>query len=595
MKYFLKIENLGHVSSLFDVQTGVRQGCPLAPFVFILAAEILAQNIIQSEKIHGIKINNQNSSREITIRQFADDTTFFVQSEIDIREILSRLKEFAIISGLVINEKKCKILPMNHIHNHNLHSIGFEIVDKIKIVGVVFSNKTSACNMKDNWESRIEKAKKILSKWLKIKLSYLGKILIIKTLILSQFTFLIQSITLPENILNEINTLCFRFLWRETDLTKKGWERVSREQMFKSKLAGGLEMISFSDFQNSFLISWAKKFLDDDDNNLFITSVFFQPIGGVLAFEGNLKSTEFQGIDLIKSEFWKKVLKIWLEKIKKANATITIRDPIHNNKNIKYKGKTIFHKQCIYKDICRISDFYQRGAFISYDTFCEILGPSAENLLIYKTLYNAINNVVTKENFKTDLTSLNVFTINNNDISNMSRKDIYNCLLNIDNLDKTFDFWKRKYDINVCVEHWRNIYESTKEPKLQTLQWKIINNIYPTNVLLNRIGLSRSEKCNFCKETDSIEHFFINCQQFGSFWRSVKNIIHSNLESQFVLTNKDILLGATKGNHKKITSKDLKVVNEILIIAKFSVSKYKVDTKQSLHIIFENELSLRGF
>ena len=62
-----------------------------------------------------------------------------------------------------------------------------------------------------------------------------------------------------------------------------------------------------------------------------------------------------------------------------------------------------------------------------------------------------------------------------------------------------------------------------------------------------------------------------------------------------MLTNKDILLGATKGNHKKITSKDLNIVNEILIIAKFSVSKYKVDTKQSLHIIFENELSLRGF
>ena len=130
---------------------------------------------------------------------------------------------------------------------------------------------------------------------------------------------------------------------------------------------------------------------------------------------------------------------------------------------------------------------------------------------------------------------------------------------------------------------------------MQTLQWKIIHNIYPTNVTLNRIGLSLSEKCRFCQDTDSIDHFFITCPQLVSFWLSVKNFIYSLLDSHIVLTNKDILLGATKNNNKKIHVIDFKKLNEILIIAKFSISKYKVDINQNLQIVFENELFLRGF
>ena len=65
------ILNNGWSGSFFKLERGVRQGCPLSPYLFILCVEILADAIRKNESIKGITINEQ----EIKISQYADDTT----------------------------------------------------------------------------------------------------------------------------------------------------------------------------------------------------------------------------------------------------------------------------------------------------------------------------------------------------------------------------------------------------------------------------------------------------------------------------------------------------------------------------------------
>ncbi len=80
---------VGHQS--FKLQRGVRQGCPLSPYLFILvlAADILSSSIRESDHILGIKI--QDSIHKIC--QYADDTILFMHFDvqsIDINETGAR-------------------------------------------------------------------------------------------------------------------------------------------------------------------------------------------------------------------------------------------------------------------------------------------------------------------------------------------------------------------------------------------------------------------------------------------------------------------------------------------------------------------------
>ena len=158
---------------------------------------------------------------------------------------------------------------------------GIEIKNRVKIVGIVFDKNLSAGDIKENWEIRIEKIKKIVKLWMKRNLSIIGKIQIIKTFLLSQFIYILQSLFIKKGVLDEINTIFYRFIWKRDSIDKKAWERVRRSVLCSTKEKGGLEMINLHEFHNSFLINWACKLLNDEEDEWKMIPLFFlQKIGG---------------------------------------------------------------------------------------------------------------------------------------------------------------------------------------------------------------------------------------------------------------------------------------------------------------------------
>ena len=75
--FYMDIEsaalNNGFATDWFKPFRGVRQGCPLSPYLFILTAEMLSNKIRQNLIIKGIRIFGS----EIKLSQFADDTNLF--------------------------------------------------------------------------------------------------------------------------------------------------------------------------------------------------------------------------------------------------------------------------------------------------------------------------------------------------------------------------------------------------------------------------------------------------------------------------------------------------------------------------------------
>ena len=83
-----------YTTNYFNLSRGVRQGCPLSPYLFILAAEILSTAIRSDKDIKGIKINNDERT-EMKTSQFADDTCLILKNEKSLTPLFEMLGKFA--------------------------------------------------------------------------------------------------------------------------------------------------------------------------------------------------------------------------------------------------------------------------------------------------------------------------------------------------------------------------------------------------------------------------------------------------------------------------------------------------------------------
>ncbi len=97
------MSNNGYLSEFFKVSRGVRQGCPLSPYLFILAIELLSHSIRSNRLIKGIVINHE----EVKNTMFADDATFCMDgSKESLETLIYTIDNFANISGLRLNHSK---------------------------------------------------------------------------------------------------------------------------------------------------------------------------------------------------------------------------------------------------------------------------------------------------------------------------------------------------------------------------------------------------------------------------------------------------------------------------------------------------------
>ena len=98
--------NNGYSSSNFNLQKGVRQGCPLSPYLFLVGVEILGIMLRQSKNITGIKIDGV----ELRVSQYADDTIVYLSAnEVNLRNTFHLLTAFQKISGMKVNIEKSNI------------------------------------------------------------------------------------------------------------------------------------------------------------------------------------------------------------------------------------------------------------------------------------------------------------------------------------------------------------------------------------------------------------------------------------------------------------------------------------------------------
>lgn len=114
-------------------------------------------------------------------------------------------------------------------------------------------------------------------------------------------------------------------------------------------------------------------------------------------------------------------------------------------------------------------------------------------------------------------------------------------------------------------------FQSTRETKLQSLQYKINHRISPCNVYLHQIRIKETDKCSFCNDRDTELHFFHSCEPVSRLWRQICSWFEAvqNLQLREV-SPKEFLFGTPTDSQRG------KMSNYILAHTKFFVMRQKL-------------------
>ena len=253
--------NNGWISEIFKNTRGIRQGCPLSALLFVISVEIMALRLRENKNINGIKVKIDDKAHIIKISQLADDTTLFVSSKTDIALAMNEIEIFGSFSGLILNRNKTEGIWIGKLKNCKDKIRGIKWTQNpVKALGIFFGHDKEECQ-KLNWEKRIEEIKNQFTACGKRNLTIMGKILIIKTLILPKFTFLASSCVVPKMYIKEIESCFNRFIWNGKP------DKIKRLTLIGDYEKGGLNMVDINSYFKSLKVSWVKRLLSSKTSN----------------------------------------------------------------------------------------------------------------------------------------------------------------------------------------------------------------------------------------------------------------------------------------------------------------------------------------
>ena len=593
------ISYCGWLSDYFDVNSGIRQGCPFSPLAFVLSLELLAIKIRDNSLIKGIQLGQTELiDNFIKIALFADDVTLFLRNEEDMMHALTVFQHFSVFSGLEINRSKSEAMWLGSLKNNVNTHLGFTWKKKIKILGVYFACDKSASLVDENWLRRLENIKRTIHSWEKRNLSVLGKIIVLKTFLLSQFIYIMQAFTLPTQVITEIDRLLFRFIWRKKDCNRKAFEKVRRNVLCSDYEHGGLNMISMRQLQTAALLQWVvrlKRQGNDERWKILPKNIFSSFGKDLVCFFSNVSSKCFKGMDLIQSTFWKTVLQTWLD-VNKHKVDTPLLSLLWNNKHVTYQNNVLFFPDWIKGNIINAKDLYGLHGLLSFEDICNKIGRSPNRILEYNVVRAAVNK------FQHDLHNHNSVSDNMSEMPYFHGKIITTMKgfrKEIADSEKTTPcchmFWNRNFGIELDKKYWLLPRLVTKETRLRLLQWKVLHNIYPTNIMLCKMRVRENQRCSYCPDqVDYIEHFFYECPQTRQFWIAVRNYILNTYGTRINISMTEALFGIQEVRNASADA--LHKINHILLIAKMCISIFKkTNSKSPLYSIFENNLRIRKF
>lgn len=232
----------GAPSTTFNASRGLRQGDPLSPFLFIIAAEGLGRYFkkeLRERKIQGLRLWGNHTT--VTHQQFVDDIMIYCKVSLnEVRRIKRILEVFMKGSGMEVNNEKSRTFFFNivePIKNHLTRTLGYRKGElPTKYLGTMLDSSSLKIG---NWKSILEKIMKRLENWSFRTLNLVARVVLLKSTIQAIPIYPLSVMEAPKGICNKLIEIYRKFLWGGPKQQKK-WAFCSWDSLTKPKEKGGL-------------------------------------------------------------------------------------------------------------------------------------------------------------------------------------------------------------------------------------------------------------------------------------------------------------------------------------------------------------------
>lgn len=388
----------------------------------------------------------------------------------------------------------------------------------------------------------------------------------------------------------------FKFVWN-------GSEKVKRTTLINNYENGGLKMINLKIYIDSLKISWLEKLSSNEKATWKVIPLF------------TLNTTHL-GIDILKSNcnfedlnheikskinilpfFYHKLLTVWFSTtaMQDINNIENWNDQlIWNNSFIVNDNKTLYFKKWAKKGVNLISDLYNVNKnFKSWNEIKTVFKNDGTAFLDYLALRQALpqkwKQMATQEENHTTIG----FYFNENYIDlDKCTTQLYRKIMlsKMSSRPICQNRWENElHDVNIDWNNvWKRMFSDITEPRLKTLNWKVISNIYPTKVFLKKIKKEENNICETCDKIDYTEHFFFECKQITKIWEEVEKLLLQIYDLDLKINKKYVMFGYEDVNLAKE-----KQVNVLLSVAKLCISKFRYGNYPNMLSLLYFELKTR--
>ena len=540
------LKNNGWMSEEQQMNRGVRQGCPISALLFILAAEMLGNNIRNDTKVDGLYFNGN----EHKLSQYADDTSIIVRNKCSVKYALDNVQEFCDVSGTKLNLNKCEGIWLGSLKDSEvkLYEIPFT-KDPVKCLGIYIGHNSKACFEK-NWENNITKFENTLNSWKQRKLTLFGKVLIIKNLALSKLTYRFSLLSVPEIVIKRVKKLCFSFIWNKR-------ESVKRNVLYNDITQGGINMIDIDSHIYAIKAAWVSRLIKTPSFFDILSDCIKKEIGLNLQqlLKTNFKSTNtcsvFKNVNLFYNEVFISFNKCKsVKSFDKMNSYDYLTQIIWCNDLFKIKDKCICFKNWIDSGFIYIKDLFTvNGTWISGEEVKQRLNISNNWMVEYLQVKKALGKSLKKfDTHKGQYINIKdrCALYHGNQLSTIENKktmffyDILRAKLFVKPYIEVY--WEKiiERNVNPCHSYcWPNIYKrkvlDIKYNNLVEFNFKVLHNILPCGKLVSKWDTNTSMYCLYCQEVESIQHLLFECRRVLNIWDIISTALNVNIKLKQVI------------------------------------------------------------